>query len=304
MKAVKLLIALLYAGLLFQNAFSQGSDHQLHPNGEKLFSFGIIADPQYADAETSGSRYYRNSLSKLNECVDELNNQELSFTIQLGDLIDHDYSSFDSILPILNKLNEPVYNVIGNHDFSVDEKFRKKVRGRLNNDRGYFSYSIDDFVFIVLDGTDISTFGTKQDIRQYRLGKGKCVDLNESDSYAWNGSIGNKQLKWLEKNLKKANQNKKKVILFCHYPLLSDEVHQLQNSKKVLSLINNYECVVAWISGHNHAGGYTKTANFHHLIIKGMVETMSESSFGVMDIYTNKLVLNGYDNQEDLILEF
>ena len=36
-----------------------------YPQHEELFSFGVIADVQYADAEKAGKRDYRSSLGKL-----------------------------------------------------------------------------------------------------------------------------------------------------------------------------------------------------------------------------------------------
>ena len=61
-----------------------------------LFSFGIIADVQYADIDdghnytrTKG-RYYRNSVNLLTEAIKCWNNMspKPSFIFQLGDLID------------------------------------------------------------------------------------------------------------------------------------------------------------------------------------------------------------------------
>src|SRR3989339_648463 len=64
------------------------------------FSFGVVADVQYADAESAGSRFYRNSAGKLEECVSEFNKNTLEFVIHLGDLIDRDYASIDTVLPV------------------------------------------------------------------------------------------------------------------------------------------------------------------------------------------------------------
>lgn len=278
-----------------------------YPQHEELFSFGVIADVQYADAEKAGKRDYRSSLGKLEICIKELNNHKLSFTVTLGDLIDRDYASFDKTLPILDKSIAPVYNVIGNHDFEVEEEFKKEVRGRLSNRKGYFDFTVDDFTFIVLDGTDLSTFGTKKDSRQYALAMAKYEEIKEAglnNAFTWNGGIGRKQIKWLEKKLQKASYAKKRVILFCHWPLLPENGTQLWNNGEVLKLINKHENVIVWISGHHHAGAYLQSENIHHLTIKGMVEAQTDTSCGIIKVYSDRLLLQGYGDQQGQVLEF
>ncbi len=80
--------------------------------GEKtnniLFSFGLIADVQYAETENASreiliqdkmckrTRYYRNSINLLKQAVVDWNSQELKpdFVIQLGDLFDANNPDF------------------------------------------------------------------------------------------------------------------------------------------------------------------------------------------------------------------
>lgn len=45
---------------------------------------GLIADPQYADKEVSGTRYYRNALLKLDTAVSVLNRESLDFSCGYG----------------------------------------------------------------------------------------------------------------------------------------------------------------------------------------------------------------------------
>ena len=273
---------------------------------EKLFSFGLIADPQYVDAETAGNRFYRNSLEKLEKCVIELNNQDLKFSVVLGDIIDRDYKSYDKILPIIDKLKTPVHKIIGNHDFSVEEEFKRKIRKKLNNKKGYYDFTIDNYQFIVTDGTDLYMHATKEGSKKHNLAKSKLEILKAkkaNNAYAWNGGFDDKQFNWIEKKLQKATKQNKTVVLFCHWPLLPENMTQLWDNQKVIELLEKYDCVVAWISGHHHEGGYLKKGKIHYLTLKGMVETQSVGSFGVMDVYKDKLILNGYGNQKDLVLD-
>lgn len=304
---MKILTIIGLVFLLFHFSYAQDKKTGITNSGEKLFSFGLIADPQYADAQTRGNRYYRNSLKKLEHCIDELNEHNLEFSVTLGDLIDRDYSGFEKVLPILNNSKAKVYNVLGNHDFEVEGKYKKEVRSRLNNKKGYFDFTHGDFNFIILDGSDLSTFGREKGSKTYRLAMQKLEQLKsagKNNANDWNGGLGSKQLKWLEQRLEKSYRTNKKVILFCHWPLIPENGTQLWDNQKVLSLINQYDNVVAWISGHHHTGGYHKEGNIHHFTMKGMVESESPSTFGIIDVYHNRLMLRGYGEQNDITLKF
>lgn len=67
------------------------------PHSSTTLRFGLIADPQYADAEPSEThpRFYRNSLCKLSKAITELNDHHLEFVVTLGDLVDRDWASFE-----------------------------------------------------------------------------------------------------------------------------------------------------------------------------------------------------------------
>jgi manganese-dependent ADP-ribose/CDP-alcohol diphosphatase len=297
MRTKYLLLALFIFCLPFQEAYSQNP----------LFSFGLVADIQYADADKEGSRDYRNSLEKLDKCIREFNNQNLSFIVSLGDMIDRDYSSYDKPLAILDKSKAPVYNTLGNHDFSVDDPFKSDIKEKLNNPNGYLDFEVGSFNFIIMDGSDVSTLAYVEGTTSYNTGMAEYERMKQdslNNAYEWNGGIGPKQLKWMEKRLKKAVRTGRKVILFCHWPLLPENGTQLWNNKEVLALLDNYDCVVAWISGHHHAGNYQKPEKIHHLTIKGLVEAQSDNSCGIVEVYSDSLVLKGYGDQDDQVLDF
>jgi len=306
MVVFKLIVTLFFFYSLVQPASSREISRIPRIPAKESFSFGVIADIQYADAEKNGARDYRNSLKKLDKCIGEFNRHNLSFVVNLGDMIDHDYLSFDKPLEILAHLKASLYNVIGNHDFEVDDQFKDKIRKRLGNKNGYFDFTVNDVVFVVLDGSDISTFSSLKGSKIYNTALTKSEELKKrglNNAFTWNGGIGDKQLDWLGKLLEKADKLNKRVIIFCHWPLLPENGTQLWNNREVLNLINNHHSVVAWIAGHHHAGGYVKSGNIHHLTIKGMVEARSETSCGIMEIYPDKLLLTGYGDQNDQILE-
>ena len=87
---------------------------------QALFTFGAIADIQYADKDTAGKRYYRDSLGKLKECVPLVRAEKPAFTIQLGDIIDEGRGNSDPIAAVYEQMPSPRYSVLGNHDLAVD----------------------------------------------------------------------------------------------------------------------------------------------------------------------------------------
>ncbi len=306
MKPFKALIVVLIFLSIWQISFSQEIPKSNINSGGKLFSFGIVADIQYADAETASGRNYLGSLDKLQKCMDEFNRHNLSFVATLGDMIDRDYKSYDKPLAILEKSKAPVYNVIGNHDFAVEDKLKAKVKHRLDNKRGYFSFKEGDFTFIFLDGTDVSSLAYKKDSPKYEEGIIKYNKLKEkgrNNAFTWNGGIGDKQLNWLDKQLSKADRMNNKVVIFCHWPLLPEGYTELWNNREVLQLLDCHNCVVAWIAGHRHEGSYEEKGGIHHLTIKSIVEAKSETSCGIIEVYRDKLLLNGYGDQENKTLK-
>ena len=58
------------------------------PAENRLLRFGVVTDVHYADADTKGSRHYRDSLQKLRLAIDTFNRREVVLVVELGDLID------------------------------------------------------------------------------------------------------------------------------------------------------------------------------------------------------------------------
>ena len=125
-----------------------------------LITFGVIADCQYCDCPSSTQRFYRNSPAKLESCVRELNQHSLDFVVHLGDYIDKDFASFDTLQPVIAQLRAPLRQVLGNHDFSVAESLKRKVPKRMGLSNRFYSFTIKGWRFIALDGNDLSTFAS------------------------------------------------------------------------------------------------------------------------------------------------
>ena len=113
------------------------------------FRFAVIADVQYCACQPNGTRFYQNSKMKLATCVDTLNTKKLDFVTNLGDVVDHDFASFDSILPLFSKLSVPLYPVLGNHEYqNMNCEQQPLVHTRLGMSARYYDFVVKKWRFI------------------------------------------------------------------------------------------------------------------------------------------------------------
>jgi manganese-dependent ADP-ribose/CDP-alcohol diphosphatase len=272
---------------------------------EPILKIGLVADPQYADKPTKGKRYYSESLLKLEEAIDTFNYEDVDFVQNLGDIIEVEWASYDSIMPIYHKLKPGIenYQLLGNHDFSIDKTRMKNLLEKLSMPSYYYSYVKNGWRFIVLDATDYSYYSNSlhnHDTNQIDSYYENTIE--KSNHYRWNSAIGMEQQKWLEEQLNSAKTLNQKVILFSHLPLRpKGNIHNLWNDHEIISLIENSSNVVAFINGHNHSGDYIFKNGVHYITIFGMVDTMI-SSYGILEIYQDSLILKGYGNQQQMVL--
>lgn len=272
---------------------------------EAILKIGLVADPQYANKPTAGKRHYKESVWKLEQAIDTFNHYKVDYVQTLGDVIDDDWESFNAILPVYDKLNPNIesYQLLGNHDFSVDSVRLTDLLEKLSMPDHYYSYSIKGWRFIVLDATDYAYYSNLLHLRPIDQIDHYYERTNEKpNNHRWNGAIGPQQQSWIKQQLDSADTLGEKVILFSHLPLRPQgDPHNLWNDAEIADLIEQSPNVVAFINGHNHSGAYVLKNGIHYITIAGMVDTMV-SSFGILEVYGDSLVLNGYGNQQTLHL--
>lgn len=278
-------------------------------NEEKpLFSVGLIADAQYTDAEPGGIRYYRNSIAKLATAVKDINADQVDFSIHLGDLIDREFSSFDDILEPLRELKNPVYQILGNHDFAVSEDKKPEVAGKIGIKETYYAFSKSGFRFIFLDGTELSTFAHPEGSPIHQEATAMLTEFQakkRKNAQDWNSAIGPKQVAWLKKQLAQTAKADEKAIVSCHYPILPDNVHNLWNDQEMLTLMGQHSnTVIAWLNGHNHAGNYEQHNGVHYVTVQGMVDTADTNAYATLDVLPNALRIRGHGRVPSRLLTF
>lgn len=269
-----------------------------------ILKIGLIADPQYEDANNQGDRYYRESLWKLQEAVDTFNFYQIDIVQNLGDIINHNWESFNDIMPIYNNLNANIenYHLLGNHDFLIDNSHKHELLNLFSMPDYYYSYVKNNWRFIVLDATDYSFYANY--IHNYDMSIINSyydfTDGNENH-HGWNAAIGSEQQNWLLQQLNDAEQLNQKVIIYSHIPIrpLNTE-DNLWNDYEIIDIIESKPNVVAYINGHHHYGNFIKAGNVNYLSMYGMLNNMT-NSYGILEIYTDKIKLIGFGNQESYI---
>ncbi|MFD1616021.1 metallophosphoesterase [Gelatiniphilus marinus] len=264
------------------------------------FEIGIIADCQYCNCETQGNRFYKQSIGKFKSAVEKLNTKELDYTIHLGDFIDRNFESFDSVLPIWNSLKSEKYHVLGNHDFSVSDSLKPLVPTTMGLKNRYYSFIKNNWRFIVLDGNDLSYYGVianskkKETDSLFKLLKNE----DEPNLKTWNGGLSLDQLQWVKEELNQAKNKNEYVGFYCHFPAgRNGDAHNLWNYKQFLQLIDSYDNVKFYFNGHNHNGDYLEKNSVHHLTFKGMLDTKNTSAFATAKFTKDSIFIKGYGRE-------
>lgn len=259
--------------------------------------FGLIADIQYADKDARINRHYRESLPKLEKCVETLNKANVEFTLNLGDLVDESIKDLPPVLEKLKKLEAPFYNTTGNHDYG-DVTDNDVLYKQLSMPAEYYSVKQGGWRFILLNTNEIASYanikGTAKE-QEHKAMRERIRKDGKSNGASYNGGISKQQLQWLKKELEAASQSGEKVIVCSHHPLFPAKGYTALNGEEILDLLIQYPCVQAVLSGHHHSGAFGKYRELPCITLEGMVETEETSSYAIVELYKDALVLKGHD---------
>ena len=222
----------------------------------------------------------------------------------LGDLIDRDFSSFDSVLPRFAKSVAPVQFVLGNHDMMVKRAKRDHVTEKTGLEKKNYTTVIGGWKFIILNGNDLSYFGP-QTRKQKDERDSMVVWLAQNfrgNPMPWNGGVGRDQMIWLKSELIKAEKSQQKVIILIHFPALPQAGHNLWNDKQMVSLLSGYSCVKAYFNGHYHPGNYVYKNGIHYVNFDGMVDTRI-NAFATVKLTPDSIIIDGQGRQPSFRLK-
>ncbi len=224
----------------------------------KDLTFGVFADPHYADRAPLGTRHYRDSDAKLAEFAKTMGQAKPHFAIGLGDFVDkgntvaEELAYLKHIDAVYRKLLCPRHYVLGNHDLATLTKpqFLKAV----GMPGAHYAFDADPFHCVVLDAN------YTEDLTPYGAGNFHWTDT-------W---VPPDEQKWLEADLR---ETRRKALVFVHQCLDDDKgPHGVKNGRDVRAILEASGKVLAVFSGHNHKGGYRKLRGIHYFTMRGMVE--------------------------------
>lgn len=253
-------------------------------------SFGMFTDVHYAAIPDNGNRKYSQSLDKVAQCIDTMNQKKVSFLIELGDFKDMPIppdnnaalSFLQKIETAFSRFRGDRYHVLGNHDEDCISKYQFysiAQNSYINRNRTYYTFQKGGYRFIVLDACFDST--------------GRSYDRGHFD---WrDANLPAEELNWLNKELTRAKQP---VVVFVHQLLNGHTKVTVKNAVAVRAVLEKSNKVKCVFQGHDHKGGYELINGIHYYTLKGLIEgNFPESnSFAIVTLTKDKILIQGYGN--------
>ena len=219
------------------------------------FSFGIIGDTQYVDADDGTTfdgktvRMYRQSLWSLKEACNSFKDSGVICCILLGDIVDAKCAHLGIAEQCLREILDTVkeshlvwHYCIGNHDllcFTRKELHQKLIPRIVQNfsKSSQLYYDLcpyQGYRFIFLDGYEISTIGASSDKNAHKAekllqsknanlaipGGGWFEGLSPMDQkyVPFNGGLTDEQLAWFDNVLQLSSEMGERCCVFSHMP--------------------------------------------------------------------------------------
>lgn len=250
--------------------------------------FGMVTDCHYADADTGGTRFYRESLDKLSECVTRMNEERVDFLVELGDLKDQGkppveaetLKYLEAAEAVFRRFNGPRYHVLGNHDMdslSKGQFLSCAVNTGVDPGRSYYSFDVKDLHFVVLDAN-------------YRADGGDY----DHGNFSWTTArVPPREMDWLRQDLAAC---RRPAIVFIHQLLGAKGPVSVKNAGQVRRVLEASGRVLAVFQGHHHEGAYACINGIHYYTLKAVVEGHGpeNSSYAVVEVHPNgDLIVTG-----------
>ena len=279
--------AFLKNGTLVLAASSLSSGKLFADDESSRLRVGLVTDLHYADKAPAGTRHYRESLTKLEEAATQFEQDQATFLVELGDLIDAADSSVDVEQSYLRTINREFstickdrHYVLGNH--CVDTLTKEEFLDGVEQEKSYYSFDRGDFHFVVLD----SCF--RSDGQPYGRKNSHWTDAN----------IPAAELEWLAADLKASNRQ---VIVFAHQRLDVSDNHGVKNNAEVRKVLESSEKVLAVFQGHSHQNDLKEISGIHYCTLVAMVEGSGaeNNGYSLMELEPNGTIhLTGFRKQQ------
>ncbi len=259
------------------------------PSNDAL-RIGLVTDLHYADKPPAGTRHYRETLGKLKEAASQYEQDQPSFMVELGDLVDaaDSVATEQRYLATVNKEFSAIckdrHYVLGNH--CVDTLTKEEFLGAVGQESSYYSFDRAGSHFIVLDAC------FRSDGTPYQRKNFKWTDAN----------IPSAELDWLQADLE---ANDKPVIVFAHQRLDVSNNHGVKNNATVRKILEASGNVRAVFQGHSHKNDVKEIDGIHYCTLVAMVEGSgtANNGYSLLTIEPDGTIrLKGFRMQNDYML--
>lgn len=257
---------------------------------DEVLRIGMITDLHYADKPAAGSRYYRQTLKKIDEAAAQFEKDKPAFLVELGDLIDS-ADEVETELKYLKTINKKInaicddrHYVLGNH--CVDMLTKAEFLGEVEQENSFYSFERGTFHFVVLDAC------YRSDGKPYGRKNSKWTDAN----------IPAPQLEWLKDDLESTS---KAAVVFAHQRLDVSRNYSVKNHAAVRKVLQDAGNVLAVFQGHSHHNELVQISGIPYCTLAAMVEGegAENNGYSLLEIELNgDMRLHGFRRQEDYML--
>ena len=224
------------------------ADFILSPADDSTFSFIALADNQISNRHGEVNCFNTTTVPDVNATIDSLRRAGREpFLLMLGDQAHDCYwkpnrYGLQEAYADLEKLNAPVYSVMGNHDNdnTAMNDFDAAAEWRRNVGPNYYSFNKGGVHFVVLDNIEI--VDNSPELSQ----DGECVYKHRITPY---------QLEWLRKDLALVADKSAPLVVAMHAPLYyfpgGQKKYYIENADELLPLLDGFSNIRV-LSGHTH----------------------------------------------------
>jgi hypothetical protein len=256
---------------------------------------GLITDCHYADRDRAGTRFYRETLDKMPEAIDNFNSLGLDMAIELGDLIDEapdaagEIAHLKKIEAIYSQFKGDRHYVLGNH--CVWTLTKEEFLDNCGMEKAHYSFDKGDFHFVVLDAC------FRQDGIAYAR-----------KNFVWHNTfLPAEQLEWLRGDL---GATTKQTIVFAHQRLdfnptdmpTSNWQMTVKNAPEVRKILEGSGRVLAVFQGHSHQNDHREVGGIHYCVLRAMVEGSGaeQNGYSIANLYADGSIrIEGFRRQRN-----
>jgi alkaline phosphatase len=273
--------------ILEKGALWLGSSHAIRAAADQApaVRFGVLTDAHHANKPELGTRYYRESLSKLAQGVAKFREARVEFLVELGDLVDAaedvdtERAWLKQAADILRRTGVEMHCVLGNHCIQTLTKEHFLIE--VDRKQSYYSFIRNGVHFIVLDAC------FRKDGVSYNAGnfdwKDTEIPLDEQD--------------WLRRDLSRA---RRPVVVFVHQRLDTQDVYAVASAAAVRDILERSGKVIAVLQGHSHKNDHKQINAIDYCTLRAVVEGSGprNNGYSVVSVYRNgALQLEGFEEQ-------